>query len=120
MYSPRFISPFFSPSWAPWSSPILAHLCPAKLRYRALLPQERERHNTADVHLWAIDVHVQLELLAHRLDVLQPLLVVRARAAHPDLDLVLDEHWCDLAQCLYHALERAGDVGEVCDAAADE
>lgn len=56
-----------------------------------LARDERQRHDTRDVHLGAVDVHVEAELLTNILDVLQPLLVVGAGTTDPDLDLVLDE-----------------------------
>src|SRR3954453_11760439 len=40
-----------------------------------LLALEGQRHDTADVHLGAVDVHVQAELGTHGLDVLETLLV---------------------------------------------
>jgi len=65
-------------------------------------------------------MHVELQLLADSLDVLEPLLIIRPSATDPDLDLVLDEELGKLAEGADDALEGTGDVGEVGDAAADE
>ncbi len=37
---------------------------------RGFARHQGQRHNAADVHIWTINVHVQLELLADGLDVL--------------------------------------------------
>ena len=37
---------------------------------RGFARYQGQRHNAADVHIWTINVHVQLELLADGLDVL--------------------------------------------------
>lgn len=51
-------------------------------------------NNTADVHVRAVDVHVQLELLTNCFDVLQAFLVIGSCAAYPDGDLVLNQGRC--------------------------
>jgi hypothetical protein len=86
----------------------------------ALLALEGERDDTGNVHLGAVDVHVQTELDTNRLDVLQTLLVVGAGTADPDLDLVLDEDGGDLADGADQTLEGAGHVGEVGNTTTDE
>ena len=63
-----------------------------------LARDERERDDTRDVHLWAEDVHVEVELLADGLDVLETFLVVGSSTADPDGDAVLDEERSDLAE----------------------
>jgi len=52
---------------------------------------QRQRHNAADMHIRAIYVHIELELLANSLDVFQPFLIIWTCAANPDLCLVLDQ-----------------------------
>lgn len=78
-----------------------------------LAGHEGEGHDAGDVHLRAEDVHVEAELDADGLDVLEALLVVGAGAAHPDLHLVLVEQRRDLAQGADDALEGGGDLGEM-------
>jgi len=41
--------------------------------------------------LRSVDVHIQLQLLSSRLDVLETLLVVRTCTTNPDLNIVLDQ-----------------------------
>ena len=48
-------------------------------------------HDTRNVHLWAIDMHIQAKLNTDILDVLETFLVVGTSTSDPDLDLVLDE-----------------------------
>lgn len=72
------------------------------------------------MHVRSVDVHVELQLLADRLDVLQSLLVVGSGTSDPDLDLVLNDGWCILADGLDDTLECGGDVGEVGNTATDE
>ena len=48
-------------------------------------------HDTTHVHLRAIYMHIQLQLGADCLDVLEAFLVIGPRATNPDLYLVLDE-----------------------------
>jgi hypothetical protein len=72
------------------------------------------------VHIWAVDMHVELQLLTNSLDVLQALLVVWAGTTDPDLDLVLAQDRSELPECSNDALECRGDVGEVSDTATDE
>lgn len=62
------------------------------------------------MHLRTKDVHVEAELLADGLDVLETLLVVRTSATDPDLDLVLVEQRSDFAKCADDALESGCDL----------
>ena len=55
-------------------------------------------------------MHVEAELDADGLDVLETLLVVRTGATHPDLDVVLDEEGSDLAESADDTLESRGDL----------
>ena len=72
------------------------------------------------MHLGAIDVHVESELLADVLDVLETLLVVGTSTTDPDLDLVLVEKSSDFPQGADDTLEGRGDVGEVGNTTTDE
>lgn len=85
-----------------------------------LARDEGERHDARDVHLGAEHVHVEAELLADALDVLETLLVVGAGTTDPDLDVVLDERGRDFPQGADDTLEGGGDVGEVGDTTTDE
>jgi hypothetical protein len=85
-----------------------------------LTGDERQWHDTRDVHLRTEDVHVEAELLADVLHVLETLLVVGAGTADPDLDLVLDELGGDLSQRANDTLEGRCDVGEVGNTTTDE
>lgn len=57
------------------------------------------------MHVWAIDMHVQLELLADAFDILQALLEVRACATDPNGCLVLDQGRRKFSQCANDAFE---------------
>jgi len=70
-----------------------------------LAREQRQGHDTTDVHLRPVNMHIQLQLLADALDVSETFLVVGTSAAHPDLDLVLDKGGSDLT-------ERADDTFE--------
>ena len=72
------------------------------------------------MHLGAEDVHVEAELLADVLDVLQTLLVVGTSTTDPDLDLVLVERGSNLPQSADDTLEGRGNIGEVGNATTDE
>ena len=57
-----------------------------------ILPgHQRQRHDTTDMHIWPIDVHVELQFLTHSFNVLQTLLEIGSGTANPDLGLVLDQ-----------------------------
>lgn len=73
-----------------------------------------ERDNAGNVHLGAEDVHVEAELDADVLDVLETLLVVGTSAADPDLDVVLDEEGSDLAESANDTLESGGNLFQIC------
>ena len=55
-------------------------------------------------------MHVEAELDADGLDVLETLLVVGTGAADPDLDLVLDEERGDLTESADDTLESGSDL----------
>jgi hypothetical protein len=78
-----------------------------------LARDKRKRDDTGDVHLGTENVHVEAELDADGLDVLETLLVVGAGAADPDLDVVLDEERSDLAKSANDTLESGGDLYEL-------
>ena len=84
------------------------------------LAEQSQWHDTADVHLGAVDVHVESELLTHGLDVLETLLVVGAGTTDPDLDLVLVQDRGDFSQSANDTLEGGGDVGEVGNTTTNE
>ena len=73
-----------------------------------LAGDKRKRDDTGDVHLGTENVHVEAELDADGLDVLETLLVVGTGAADPDLDVVLDEERGDLAKSADDTLESGG------------
>jgi len=75
---------------------------------------ESERDDAGNVHLGTEDVHVEAELNADGLDVLETLLVVGTGAADPDLDLVLDEERCDLTESANDTLESGSDLWRIC------
>ena len=85
-----------------------------------LARDEGKGHDTGDVHLGAVDVHVETELLADALDVLETLLVVGTSTTDPDLDVVLDEEGCDLPEGADDTLESGSNVGEVGNTTTDE
>lgn len=78
-----------------------------------LARDKRKRDDTGDVHLGTENVHVEAELDADSLDVLETLLVVGTGAADPDLDVVLDEERSDLAESANDTLESGGDLYEL-------
>ncbi len=65
-------------------------------------------------------MHIKLQLLAHSLNVLKALLVVRTRTSNPNLNIMLEQGWCVLAKRLNDTLESASNVREVCNTTADE
>ena len=71
---------------------------------------EGERDDAGDVHFRTEDVHVEAELLAYGLDVLQTFLVVWTRTTDPDLNLVLVQQRCDLSEGADDTLESSGDL----------
>jgi hypothetical protein len=75
-----------------------------------LARNQRQRHNTGNVHLRAENLHVEVELLADRLDVLETFLVVRTCATDPDGDFVLVEQRSVLAKRADDTLERRSDL----------
>ena len=96
-----------------------SHLC-AELLDIGLLAQQGQRHDTRDVHLGAVNVHVEAELNADGLDVLQTLLVVGTGTANPNLDLVLNQDGGELADGANDTLEGGGNVGEIGNTTTDE
>jgi hypothetical protein len=72
------------------------------------------------VHLGAVDVHVEAELLADVLHVLETLLVVGTGTTDPDLDLVLVQGASNFPQGADDTLEGRGNVGEVGNTTTDE
>jgi hypothetical protein len=111
-----FISHCISNAWPPYTAtwkhslPLTLELLDAGV---VLAGDERKRDDTRDVHLRAEDVHVEAELDADGLDVLETFLVVRTGATDPDLDLVLDDERSDLAESANDTLEGGGDLFRV-------
>lgn len=62
------------------------------------------------MHLRAVHVHVELELVADGFDVLKAFLVIGACATDPDLDVVLDEDGGDFSDGVDDTLESGGDL----------
>ena len=108
-----FISHCISNAWPLYTStwkhplPLTLELLDAGV---VLARNERKRDNAGNVHLRAENVHVEAELDADGLDVLETFLVVGTGAADPDLDLVLDEERSDLAESANDTLESGGDL----------
>lgn len=55
-----------------------------------LAGHQRQGYDPADVHIRAVDVDIQFQLLPDRFDVLQAFLVIGSGPANPNLDPVLD------------------------------
>lgn len=72
--------------------------------------REGQGHDTANVHLGAVHVHVELQLVADGFDVLETFLIVGAGATDPDLDVVFDEDRGDFSDGADDALESGGDL----------
>lgn len=70
----------------------------------------RITYNTTDVHVWAVHLHIELELLADVLDVLETLLVVGASTADPNLDVVLNEDGRKLPESANDTLECRSNI----------
>lgn len=78
-----------------------------------LAGDKRKRDDTGDVHLGTENVHVEAELDADGLDVLETLLVVGTGATDPNLDVVLDEERSDLAESADDTLESGSDLNKL-------
>lgn len=98
----------------------IARLTRELLDIGGLARNKRQRDDTRDVHLWAVDVHVEAKLLTNTLDVLETLLVIGSGTTNPDLDLVLNKLGGNLPQGADDALECGGDICEVGNATTDE
>src|SRR5262245_38975964 len=85
-----------------------------------LTRDQRQRHDTRDVHLRTVHMHVETKFLADGLDVLETLLVVGTRTTNPDLDVVLDERRRNFPQGADDTLEGRRNVGEVGNTTANE
>ena len=81
-----------------------------KFLYVSLLPSQCQGHNSTDVHIWPIHMHVQFELFTDGLDVLETFLEVGTCAADPDLDFVFDEGWGELSEGTNDTLESRRDL----------
>ena len=74
------------------------------------LASQCQGHNSTDMHVWSVDVHVQFELLADCLDVLEAFLEIGTRAANPYLNFVLDEGWGKLSEGTNDTFESRRDL----------
>lgn len=81
-----------------------------KLLNVSFLPSKCQGHNSTDMHVWPVDMHIQFELFADGLDILKAFLEIGACAADPNLDFMLNESWCELSQSTNHTLERRRDL----------
>ena len=72
------------------------------------------------MHIGAKDVHVQLQLLANRLDILKALLVVRTCTSYPDLDLMFNKSARDLSQGTNDAFESRSDLNRTVSVKIDQ
>lgn len=72
------------------------------------------------MHLRAKHVHVEAQLLANGLDVLETLLVVGTSTADPDLDLVLVQDGGNFAESTDNTLECGCNVGEIGNTTTNE
>lgn len=91
-----------------------------KLLHIGLLPTQSQWHDTTDMHLRTVHLHVKVEFLTNGLDVLKTLLVVGTSTTNPDLHLVLVEDGSNLTQGADDTLECGGDVGEVGNTTTNE
>ena len=91
-----------------------------KLLDISLLALEGKRHDTTDVHLRSVYVHVEAEFFTDSLDVLETLLVVGTGTAHPDLDLVFVQNGGNLSKGANDTLESGSDVGEIGNTTTDK
>lgn len=71
------------------SEKLLFRLTAVLLDVSDVLAKKSHRHDTRYMAFRPVDVHVKLQLLPNRFDVLQTLLVVGPSTANPDLDFVL-------------------------------
>ena len=72
--------------------------------------RESQGHDTTDVHLGSIHMHIELELIADGFDILETFLVVRPSTTDPDLDVMLDEDGSDFSDGADDTLESGGDL----------
>src|SRR5579862_7821667 len=71
--------------------------------------------------LRSVDMHLQSEFLSHRLDHLQPSLIIWTSTSNPNRDsLTTLENGGILPQSLTHTLERLRDVREIGNPTTDE
>jgi hypothetical protein len=90
-------------------------LSTAELGNRSGLAAESQGHDTTNMHLRAIHMHVELQFLRNTLDVLETLLIVGAGTTNPDLSLVLVENGRHFPKSADDSLEGGRNVGEVGD-----
>ena len=76
----------------------------------SFLASQCQGHNSTDVHVWPVDVHIQFELLTDGLDILEAFLEIGTRAANPYLNFVLDEGWGELSEGTNDTFESRRDL----------
>lgn len=81
-----------------------------KLFNLSFFASQCQGHNSTDVHIWPVNMHVQFELLTDGLDILEAFLEIRTCAADPDLNFVLNEGWGELSKGTNDTLERRRDL----------
>ena len=86
-----------------------------KLLDLRFFPGQCQWYDSADVHIWPVNVHVQFELFADGFDILEAFLEVGTCAAHPDLNFVLDKGWGELSEGANDTLKRRRNLA-ICSA----
>ncbi len=66
---------------------------------------QRQRHDTADMHIRSVYVHVQLQLLTHGLDVFETFLVIGACATDPNRYFVFGQGGGEFSESADDAFE---------------
>lgn len=88
----------------------MQHLGPILLDIAKVLAQKGHRHNTRNVHLRSINLHVELELLTNVLDIFETLLIVGASTTNPDIDLVFLENLRKFSESADNSLKCGGNL----------
>jgi len=92
---------------------IMQHESPAALYLRAkflhvafvFARKKCQWHDTTDMHLRAIYMHIQLQLCTNGLDVLETLLIIGSCTTNPDLHFMFDKSTRDFAERANNAFE---------------
>lgn len=81
-----------------------------KLLDVSFLASQCQGHDSADMHIWPVNMHIQFELLTDGLDILEAFLEIGTCAPDPDLNFMLDESWGVLSEGSNDTLERRRDL----------